>query len=289
MTDSKLLRTLLFVPADSEAKMAKARGIPADALVLDWEDSVLPGNKSLARASAASFLRKREELPQAILIRLNQVGTDGFQSDCEALANGLPDGVMLGKCCSAEHVLTVAEFLRHKDPQGKCSIYPLIESAIGVTNALQIAASSDLIAGMAFGAQDFSADVGIHCAEDEIELLFGRCAVVTAARAAKRDVYDSPCLDLTDADRLAASAQRARRLGFTGKMAIHPAQVPVLNEIFSPAATELEHARRIIETFAAAESGVLALDGQMVDEAVVRGARRALNLAAQFRSEETGR
>jgi len=280
LRELKILRSLLFVPADSESKLAKAREIPADALVLDWEDSVPPESRPAARKRTAEILRERKQSTQEILIRFSGVGTQSFQADCDAVANELPDGLMLSKCCSAEDVLGLAEFLKDRDPLGRCVIYPLIESPAGLLNAFAIAKSSERVAGLAFGAEDFSAETGLCRTGDEIELLYARSALVTAGRAAGREVYDSPFIEFQDQEKLRASARRARNLGFTGKLAIHPSQVAVLNVMFSPIEAEVERARRLLEAFSAANGGVVALEGQMVDEAVLRQARRILKLAA---------
>ncbi len=270
--ESGILRSLLFVPGDSESKLAKARSLPADALILDWEDSVLPNNRPSARERTAAALRKREEFSQLILIRCNPAGSEDFRLDCDALTNIRPDGVMLSKCRSAEDVAALAKSIEDR------AIYPLIESAAGILNAADIAKSSERVAGLALGAEDFSAEMGIHRTAEDVELLYARSALVTAARASGREAYDSPCLDLSNAEKLACSAQRARNLGFAGQLAIHPSQVPVLNSIFAPSQAEFERARRLTEAFAAGNAGVMAIDGQMVDEAVLRRARGILKL-----------
>ncbi|MGH9427631.1 MAG: HpcH/HpaI aldolase/citrate lyase family protein [Terriglobia bacterium] len=280
MRELKVLRSLLFVPADNESKLVKARQIPADALVLDWEDSVAPESRPSARKRTAEVLKERQQFPQVILIRVSGVGTQSFQADCDVLANELPDGLMLSKCCSAEDVLRLAEFLKDRDPQGRCGIYPLIESPAGLLNAFAITTSSDRVAGLAFGAEDFSAETGLYRTADEIELLYARSMLVTAGRAAGREVYDSPCIEFQDLEKLRGSARRARNLGFTGKMAIHPSQVAVLNATFSPTEAEVERARSLLEGFSSQNAGVVVLEGQMVDEAVLRQARRVLSIAA---------
>lgn len=281
LRDLKILRSLIFVPADSESKLAKVRGIPADAVVFDWEDSVLPESRPAARKWTAEILRERKQFPQVILIRFSGAGTQSFQADCDALADELPDGLMLSKCCSAEDVLRLAEFLKDRDPVGRCVIYPLIESPAGLLNAFAIAKSSERVAGLAFGAEDFSAETGLYRTGEEIELLYARSALVTAGRAAGREVYDSPCIEFQDQEKLRSSARRARNLGFTGKLAIHPSQVAVLNAIFSPTEAEAQRARRLLKAFSAGQAGVVALEGQMVDEAVLRQARRILKLAPE--------
>lgn len=279
MPDSTLLRSLLFVPGDNESKLRKAAGVPADALVIDWEDAVLPEQKPHARERTLHALSERSAYPQTVLVRLNAVETDEFEADCQALANCVPDGLMIPKCSSPDHADKIAAFLERTDPEGRCSIYALIESAAGVVRAPEIANCSPRVAALAFGAEDFSAQMGIHRSENDIELLYARSAVVTAARAGAREAYESPCLDFRNLDRVRDGAHRARNLGFSGQLAIHPGQVPILNEVFSPTEGEIAEAQRILDTFAKQGTGVMAVEGKVVDEPVLRRARRILQLA----------
>jgi citrate lyase beta subunit len=269
-----MLRSLLFVPADSERKLAKAKALPADALVLDWEDGVGTSNKPAARRHAIAALQAPERFEQLLIIRVNRAGSDSFREDCEALLVCLPDALMLSKCGSVSDLNELMQFLNIRDPEGACPICPFIESPGGLLNAHAIAVGSERVFALAFGAEDFSAELGLRRTEDEIELLYARSALVTAARAAGREAFDSPCLTLGDETKLAQSAARARNLGFSGKLAIHPEQVPVLNTAFSPTAEEVDWARRVLE--AGSGGGAHRSEGQMVDEAVLRQARRIL-------------
>ena len=151
---------------------------------------------------------------------------------------------------------------------------------LALLNAFSIATASPRVAALLFGAEDFSAEMGILPSAGEIELLHARSSLVTQARAAGRDALDSPCLEFRDLRRIAAAARRARNLGFTGQMAIHPSQVKILNEIFSPSQLEFEKARAIIAA-ASPDAGVFSVEGSMVDEAVLKRARRVLRLASQ--------
>jgi citrate lyase subunit beta/citryl-CoA lyase len=285
------LRSLLFVPGDNPSKLTKARGIPADALVLDWEDSVFPRDKSKARALTVEFLQRRAGLATAILVRVNPTASDCFEEDALALAARMPDGVVLSKCRSAEEVRLLEQRLKKTDPTSTCLMFPMVESAEGLLNAHAIAKSSARIGGVLFGAEDFSADVGIRTTAEESELLYARSALVTACRAAGCDPVDSPCLEFRDGRQVRAAAERARNFGFAGKLAIHPAQVPTLNEVFSPSEPEIEEARRILAVYASSATGAARVAGRMVDEAVARQARRILRLVesgADLRSRKHG-
>jgi len=276
-----MIRSLLFVPGDSESKLQKARQIAADALILDWEDAVLPQNKVLARKRSLDFLSGQASSDTILLIRINPAPSPFFAEDCLALESILPNAILLGKCQSVSEVHQLNEFLTQRDADNRVRIYPQVESALAILNVFAIATSCPRVAGLTFGAEDFSADMGITRTEGEIELLYARSALVTACRAAGRDAIDSPCLEWKALEKLRADTRAARNMGFSGKLAIHPAQVPVINEIFSPSAVEVERARRILAAFSASSSGVLTVDGSMVDEAVVRRARQILEMAGE--------
>jgi citrate lyase subunit beta/citryl-CoA lyase len=270
-----LLRSWLFVPGDSPAKMQKAAGVAADVLVVDLEDSVLPQQRTLARQLTAEFLATVRDRAESIFVRVNPVGTADFMLDCRALLENPPGGIMLAKCRAAADVRHLEDVLEGR----RIAICPLIESPAGILNAHSIATCSAHVASLAFGAEDFSAEAGVVRTEEEIELLYARSALVTACRAAGREPIDSPCLDYQDLAKTRTSAHRARNLGFTGKLAIHPAQIPVLNEVFLPTEAEIAWARELLHAFAEGGAGTVGLDGVAIDEAVLRRARRMLSLA----------
>jgi len=281
------IRSFLFVPADSESKLAKAKHFPADALVLDWEDAVLPSNKSVARRLSRDFLSGLTGSRQLfVFIRCNPTNSSSFAEDCGALEGMRPDAVVLSKCQSSEDVRLLCEVLDKTDPMSHSRIYPQVESPVALIGAFSIAISSPRVAGLFFGAEDFSAEMEITRTPGEIELLYARSALVTASRAAAVDAIDSPCMEWKDADKLRASAQAARNLGFSGKLAIHPAQVPVINETFVPTRSEIEHANRVVSAFSSSGTGVLAVDGSMVDEAIVRRARQILKRAEGLKLDD---
>jgi citrate lyase beta subunit len=248
---------------------------------LDWEDSVLPQNKILARKLVLAFLSGQAASGPVLLIRINPATSPHFAEDCLALETALPNAILLSKCQSVSEVRHLDEFLAQRDSDNRVRIYPQVESPLGILNAFAIAASCPRVAGLAFGAEDFSADMGITRTEGELELLYARSALVTACRAAGRDAIDSPCLEWKNLEKLRANTRAVHNMGFSGKLAIHPAQIPVINAIFSPSALEVERARRILAAFSASSSGVLTVDGSMVDEAVVRRARQILEMAGE--------
>jgi len=273
------MRSHLFVPGNDERKLLKSSKIAVDALIVDWEDSVLSEHKAFARNLTKSLLRQGGLIKPFTLIRLNSVSTPDFEADCDALRGIIVGGVLLSKCDSATDIQALDNVLDRNFPERQVQIYALIESAAGIVNASAIAASSRRLKGLAFGAEDFCADTGISRTPGEIELLYARSVLVTTSRAFRLQAIDSPCMNVKDEAKLKFEAQAARNLGFTGKLAIHPSQVPILNEIFTPNRQEIERARKIVEAFSASGSGVITHEGSVVDEAVVRGARQILDMA----------
>jgi citrate lyase subunit beta / citryl-CoA lyase len=273
--------SLLFIPSDQPRKLARGRESRAAALILDWEDSVCEPAKRDARKLALDFLRSKPDFPGSIFIRVNANGSRHFSEDCAALREFRPNAIVIPKCRSARDVQRLASFLSEVDSGKACHIVPLIESAVAVVNCSAILASSDRVIAAGFGAEDFSADMQITRSAGEPELLYARCVIATACRAAGIEPLDSPFLDYRDTQGLRTAAAGAAHLGFTGKLAIHPAQIPVLNEVFSPSAGELEAARRLVEAFESANAAVAGIEGRMIDEAVIKRARRLLDLFAK--------
>ncbi len=255
--------------------MIRASSLSTDALVVDWEDAVLAADKHVARRITLDFLRQQSLAPFGF-IRYNPAGTSEFEEDIKTLKEFIPDGIVLSKCRNASDVAGLEDALAAADPNRRCAICPLIESSVGLLNAFAIAGASPRICGVAFGAEDFCAEMSIRRTEEEVELLYARSAIVTACRAAGAEPIDSPCLEFRDLRQLEASAARARNVGFSGKLAIHPDQIDCLNRVFAPDAHELARARQILEAFSSAGTGVITVDGKMVDEAVLKNARRLL-------------
>ena len=278
-------RSYLFVPGDSERKLAKARQRGADVLILDWEDAVLSENKARARELSLDFVLGDSPSSTSVLIRCNPAGSSNFEEDCAALRRIPSEGVLLSKCRSVGELLLLDQALSDSKGTTEHRIYLMLESPQAVLNAFQMASSCTRVAGLMFGAEDFSAEMHITRTSEETELLYARSAVATAARAAGCEVVDSPCLEFKDLARVRSHSQAARNLGFSGKLAIHPAQVAVINEVFSPSAAEVEWARQIVDAFSTAGAGVVDVDGTMVDEAIVKQARLILDAEGGLESK----
>jgi citrate lyase subunit beta/citryl-CoA lyase len=270
-------RSLLFVPASSETMLRKAGSRGADVLILDLEDGVLPGAKDEARARLETLVGDVDLGPSELFLRVNGAGTHWHWPDLDAAARIQPDGVVLPKCESPDVARAAAERI------GKARLFLMVETARGVLAARELAAAPH-VQGLLFGAADFRESIRAGRDPDEAELLLARQTLVLAARASGVEAFDTPFFEYRDEEGLEKSARRARTLGFDGKMAIHPAQVRVLNRIFAPTAAEVARARAVVtalESAAAAGRGVAVVDGEMVEPLHLAEARRTLARAGE--------
>jgi len=284
-----VLRSLLFVPGNRPDMIAKAGRYGADALILDLEDGVAPDEKARARQVVAGALDAGVPGSPIVFLRVNGSGSGLLARDLREAFRPGAAALCLPKCETPEAVLTLDASLQalesqHRLPRGGIRILPMIESARGVVQAAAIAGSHARVCGLAFGAEDYTADLGVARTRQGAELAYPRAAVSVAARAAGVDAVDGIYADFRDADGLRADTGAARALGYTGKMLIHPAQVAPVHAAFAPEAAEVEQARRIVAAFEAAEargSGIVVVDGAMVDRPVVLRARRTLAIASR--------
>jgi citrate lyase subunit beta/citryl-CoA lyase len=271
------IRSYLYVPGDDERKIEKALACEADAVVLDLEDAVAPNRKEEARATVARVLESEPGKP--VFVRVNAVGTEPSAADMDAVAGGHVAGLRLPKVESVEAVRLVAETL--EGLRSGATIQCLVESALGLERAFEIATSHERVSGISLGEADLAADLGVA---DEGGLLYARSRIVGAARAAG---LPHPVLsvytNVRDLEGLRHSTLTGKRLGFVGRSTIHPAQVPVVNEVFTPKGDEVTEARELLDRLedeTASGTGAFVLDnGRFVDRAVVESARFTLALA----------
>jgi citrate lyase subunit beta/citryl-CoA lyase len=294
---SLVLRSMLFVPGDSDKKLAKAATIGADALILDLEDAVVPARKPAARELVAEFLEKRRA-PQSIWVRINSLDDEACAADLAAVVPARPSGIVLPKVRAADDVELLARRLEELERRsgmtlGTTKILPIAtETPAGVLVLAGHTRGGPRLAALTWGAEDLSVALGAATNVDERgdwlpPYQLARSLCLLAAAAAGVAAIDTPYTDFGDAKGLARQAAAARRDGFTGKLAIHPSQVPIINEAFRPAAEEIAVARRIVAAFdAAAGDGVVALDGKMLDRPHLTRARRTLQLAAALAEHE---
>ncbi|MEI9403597.1 CoA ester lyase [Mesorhizobium argentiipisi] len=283
------MRSLLFVPGDSERKLEKGFEAGADVVIVDLEDSVAAASKAAARATAAGFISsQRHRTGSAFYVRVNDLSTGLTDDDLAALVPAKPDGIMLPKSNSGQDVQQLAAKLRVHEAEnglldGTISILPIItETASGVLAAASYAGTSPRLAGLTWGAEDLSAAIGARTARDESGrytdvFRLARTMTILAAGAAEVAAIDTVFPDFRDMAAFETECREAERDGFTGKMAIHPAQVPVINAAFTPSAEAVARSRAIVDAFAAAGNpGVVGIDGKMYDRPHLRLAERLL-------------
>lgn len=283
------MRSLLFVPGDSEKKLEKGFGAGADVVIVDLEDSVAPQNKATAREIAARFIAgNRQQTSSAVYIRVNDLSTGLTDDDLAVLVAVKPDGIMLPKSNSGQDVQQLSAKLRVHEaenglPDGGIRILPIItETAAGVLAAASYAGASARLAGLTWGAEDLSAAIGARAARDDNGrytdvFRLARTMTILAAGAAEVAAIDTVFPNFRDMVAFEAECTEAERDGFTGKMAIHPAQVPVINAAFTPSAEAVERSQAIVSAFeAAGNPGVVGIDGKMFDRPHLRLAERLL-------------
>ncbi len=280
-------RCFLFVPGDDERKIEKAAGLAVDAVIFDLEDAVAPSRKEDARRATRAALERLPYAAEERVVRINPVSTSLADDDLDAIVPARPDAVFLPKVESAEEVRAVSTRLLEAErangwEERSIRLLALIESARGVIEAAAIAAADERLDALAFGAEDFTSDIGAIRTTEGAEIATAHGTVVLAAAAYGRQAIDTPFVDLHDMQGLEAATAHARNLGYSGKLAIHPRQVSVIEGVFTPDAETVAEARALIEAFEAHEergSGVFAHLGKMVDMPMVRAARKVLERA----------
>ncbi|WP_029011446.1 HpcH/HpaI aldolase/citrate lyase family protein [Niveispirillum irakense] len=267
-------RSLLFVPGSRPERFGKALAAGADIVCIDLEDSVAPEGKAAARAAAIDFIAA-QGAPAGLWLRINPVRSATGLADILAVLDkaAAPTTLMLPKLSDPADLALLDEVMGDRPIR----FVPLIETAVGLRNAAAIATSKRVHA-LLFGAVDLSVELG--CTLDWEPLLHARASLVAAAAEGGVGLFDVPHIDVSDAEGLQSGTARAKALGFTARACIHPAQVAVVNSVFTPTEAEIARANRIVEAFNAAGGGVALLDGKLIEIPVVRAARRVLAAAA---------
>lgn len=278
----RVRRSLLFVPAVRPDRYPKALATGADAVCLDLEDGVAPGAKEEARRQAIALLTDRAPTAAEVSLRLNDVQSELGRTDLAALAESAarPDALMLPKVAGPEEIRLVIDEL--PDWATGLPLIVQIETARGLAAAVEIAAASPNVSAVFFGAIDLSADLG--CAVEWDALLYARSQVVLAAGLAGVSALDSPFMDVPALEALGDESRRVQRLGFVGKAAIHPTQVPVIQQAFSPTPAEVEWARKVVDAYERQAGGVLLVEGQLIERPVIRAAQRVLRASDRVAS-----
>ncbi len=284
-----LLRSLLFVPGNRPTMLEKALGFAPDAFVPDMEDSIPEGEKENARETVKAHLAQLAKTGIPVIPRVNALETGLAEADLTAVVGPHIAGISIGKIYTPADIDQLDEIIsvleeRSGIPLGSIKLIPWIETAKSIVHCYDICAASPRIVAVAFGAEDFTHDMGIERTQDQRNVEFARNQMVVAARAAGVLALDVPFFSFKDQFALGQDAQAAKQLGFKGKFAIHPAQIDTITETFMPSEREIEHAQRIVVAYEDAERqgrGSTSLDGEVVDVPVVK---RAYALLAALES-----
>lgn len=273
------MRSLLFVPADGGSKLDKAVASGADAVIVDLEDSIAPERKDAARVAALDFLKRAGAAKQRprLLVRINGLDTGMTDADLDAIVTGRPDAIVFPKAEGGASVVHLDAKLTAREaiagvPEGQIKILAQgVESAAGLFAAGTFRGASVRLIGLTWGPEDLSAELGAEANRNtQGELTdpyrLARSICLYAAAAAKLPAIETVYVDFRNSEGLRHDTEAARRDGFTGRLAIHPAQVPVINEVFTPSAAQIERAKAVVAAFAAQPgAGTVGIDGKMYD------------------------
>ena len=287
-------RSMLFIPGNTPNLVVNSPYLGADAITFDLEDAVSPGEKDAARSLVRNTLRYLDLGGRETIVRINAIDTDYWQKDVEEMVAQGPDFLMLPKSSRPEDVRTVDEAITRAEERAgarrRIRLMPLIETALGVENAYAIATASPRVAALFLGAEDLTADLRCQRTKEGREIEYARTRLVTAARAADIDVYDTPFTDVNDDEGAWRDAETARALGFTGKASISPRHIQAINTVFSPSQAEVDYAYEVMEAIRMAKEqgrGAIALRGKMIDAPIVARARRTLEMAREIGMERS--
>lgn len=279
-------RSMLFMPGNNAGMLLNADALGADSIILDLEDAVSPAEKDSARILVRNALKYLNYKNCEVIIRINSIDTEYWKKDLDEIIPLKPDMIMPPKVSCAKDVQIVADYISSAEKkyniEKHIAIIPLIETALGVENAYEIASSSERVQAIFLGGEDLTADLRCKRTKKGDEIFYSRGRMVIAARAANISVYDTPFTDVDDEEGLKADSQFAKGLGFTGKAVISPRHVACVNEVFSPTKEEIEYAYEVMEIIRVAKEqgkGAISLRGKMIDAPIVERARQTIEMA----------
>jgi citrate lyase subunit beta/citryl-CoA lyase len=275
-------RSALFMPGSNARALDKARSLDADVIIMDLEDAVAPEAKEAARAQVLTALRAGGYGARERVVRVNPVSTPWFRGDVAAAADAAPDAILVPKVEQPRDIDQVVAALEDTGAAGSLAVWIMIETPRGVLACGEICAASPRTTCLTVGTSDLAKELRLGPSAGRAGLLHALATCVVAARACAMDVLDGVHLDLEDEAGFRAACEQGRTLGFDGKTLIHPRQIAACNAAFGPRATQIEHARRVLEAFEtarAAGAAVTVVDGRLVENLHADEARRTLALA----------
>jgi citrate lyase subunit beta / citryl-CoA lyase len=289
-----MFRSLLFAPGDSEKKMLKASNVGADCVILDLEDSVVESRKPVAREMVTEFLKQGRNPQVSYFVRINPLDSGKFLQDLAAVVPAAPDGIVFPKSNGVKEAISISNYIEileaeHALPTDSVKLLPLVsETPTAIFTMGEYANGPSRMMGLTWGAEDLGAAVGASAnlqsnKEWTSPYQMTRSLCLFAAHAAEVQAIDTVMADFKDLERLKVVCNEGRRDGFTGKICIHPAQVEVINEAYSPSSEELEHARAVIKAFTDnPEAGTLQIEGKMIDKPHLVLAERVIAFANEL-------
>ncbi len=280
-------RSLLFFPGNNPGMLLNADLLGSDSIIIDLEDAVSPTEKDSARILVRNALKTLKFKRSEVIVRINSIDTSYWKEDLKEIIPLKPAAILPPKINTAKDVTEIDEYITELEKEhgmevGTVKLVPLIETTMGVENAFSIASSCDRVEGLFLGAEDLTADMRCIRTKESAEIMYSRSRLVTAARAAGVEVYDTPFTDVDDDAGLIHDAEVAKSMGFSGKASISPRHVIGINKVFSPTEKEIEYAYRVfevIEEAKAAGKGVVSLNGKMIDAPIVERARQVIEMA----------
>ena len=283
-------RSMLFLPGNSPNMLINGSCLGADAVIFDLEDAVSPNEKDAARILVRNTMRYMDFRGCEIIVRINAIDTPFWKADLDAIVPHKPSLILLPKTGTAAHVQEADAYLTALEEKlglapNTVGLMPLIETALGVENAFQIASASSRVGAIFLGAEDLTADLRCKRTKGSHEIEYARGRMVVAARAAGVDVYDTPFTDVNDPEVMAEDAAYAKAMGFTGKAAISPRHVETINAVFSPTVEEVNYAYEVLEAIAQAKAqgrGAISLRGKMIDAPIVTRAEQTIAMAEEL-------
>jgi citrate lyase subunit beta-like protein len=289
-------RALLYMPGDDRRKIEKATTLGVDSICMDMEDGVAANRKDEARAVIAQAMQELDFGKSERCIRINSVGSGLEKYDLAAALSANPDAIVVPKVETAEQVQWVSEHietheLASKKDLGGIRLLVGVETAQGILNLKEIAAADKRLEAIIFGGEDYAASVGAVRTKSALELLYARQAVVNACAAYDLQAIDIVFIDFKDSAGLQAEAEQGAGFGFSGKQVIHPNQVQVTQEAFTPSDMAIEYAKRIVASFESSQKegkGAYALDGKMIDMPLLKNAQKVLERAQAAGKAERG-
>ena len=278
---------MLFLPGNTPNIIVNGEILGADAVILDLEDAVAPAEKDSARILVRNAIRYMGFGKCEVIVRINAIDTAYWQKDLDAIIPVRPSLIMPPKTSCAADVLAVDAYITQLEEtlgieKGSVGLIPLIETALGVENAYQIASACKRVKAIFLGGEDLTADLRCKRTKEGHEIAYARSRMVVAARAAGGEVYDTPFTDVNDDEGIYTDAQYAKSLGFTGKSAISPRHVKAINEVFSPSMKDIDYAYEVMEAIRIGKEqgkGAVSLRGKMIDAPIVARAQQTIDAA----------